>query len=105
MRKVAEKIEYSPPQSMSIQGQRRSISRAVPRDYRGLAAEFIRSLAANPIERLRAIEAHISISVSTIRITSVDVMTPHPDGINERDRRSMESEIVLTLSMPTVHEP
>jgi AcrR family transcriptional regulator len=110
MRKVAEKIEYSPTAIYVHFKDKDDLFRELcHEDYARLAAEFqAASLPADPIERLRQIgQTYIEFGLHYPNHFKLMFMTPHPPAeLDERDRdvKGNPEKDSYAFLMQTVHE-
>lgn len=112
MRKVAEKIEYSPTAIyVHFKDKEDLFHELCHEDYARLAAEFqAANLPADPIERIRAIgQTYISFGLHYPNHFKLMFMTASPnkyDELNERDKevRGNPEKDSYAFLMQTVHE-
>jgi AcrR family transcriptional regulator len=112
MRKVAEKIEYSPTAIyVHFKDKEELFHELCHEDYARLAAEFqSAALPADPIERIRAIgQTYINFGLQYPNHFKLMFMTPNPQKFSELDERDKEvkgnpEKDSYAFLMQTVHE-
>ena len=112
MRKVAEKIEYSPTAIyVHFKDKDDLFHELCHEDYARLAAEFqSANLPADPIERIRAIgQTYINFGLHYPNHFKLMFMTPNPQKFSELDERDKDvkgnpEKDSYAFLMQTVHE-